>query len=194
MARPREFDVETVLREAMDLFWEKGFDGTSFADIEERTGVKKASLFAAYGDKRSLFLKALRAYQEAGRESARVALAKSSPKAAIRAWFAAGVAVGVENDCARRGCFQVNSVVERALRDEDVAALAREHIDQLVDVLAETVGRGQRAGEFRTDAPASDLARYLVTSLHGFSVAAKSGLSGREIDRIAEIALSALEP
>src|SRR5438046_509077 len=50
MARPREFDVETVLHEAMDLFWEKGFDGTSFADIEERTGVKKASLSAAYGD------------------------------------------------------------------------------------------------------------------------------------------------
>ena len=64
MARPREFDVETVLREAMEIFWEKGFNGTSFADIEERTGVKKASLFAAYGDKRSVFLKALRSKQK----------------------------------------------------------------------------------------------------------------------------------
>jgi TetR/AcrR family transcriptional repressor of nem operon len=194
MARPREFDVETVLREAMDIFWEKGFDGTSFADIEERTGVKKASLFAAYGDKRSLFLKALRAYQEAGREASRVVLGVGSPKAAIRTWFAAGAAMGTEKDCARRGCFQVNSVVERALRDADVLALAREHTDRLVDVVAETVGRGQKAGEFRTDAAATDLARYLVTSLHGMSVAAKAGLSGPDIDRIAEIALSALEP
>jgi TetR/AcrR family transcriptional repressor of nem operon len=194
MARPREFDVETVLREAMELFWEKGFDGTSFADIEARTGVKKASLFAAYGDKRSLFLKALRAYQESGRGAARALLTEGSPKAAIRRWFASAVATGMETDCARRGCFQVNSVVERALRDADVLALARENTDHLVDIVAEVVGRGQKAGEFRADVPASDFARYLVTSLHGMSVAAKAGLAGPEMDRIADIALSALEP
>lgn len=194
MARPREFDVEKVLGEAMDVFWEKGFDGTSFADIESRTGVKKASLFAAYGDKRSLYLKALQAYQESGRAAARNLLADGSPKAAVRRWFVSASSGVAKGDCARRGCLQVNSVVERATCDSDVVALAREHTDGLVADVAGVIGRGQKAGEFRADVPASALARYLVTSLHGLSVAAKAGLSGRDIDRVADIALSALEP
>jgi TetR/AcrR family transcriptional regulator, transcriptional repressor for nem operon len=194
MARPREFDVEAVLREAMNVFWEKGFDGASFADIEERTGVKKASLFAAYGDKHSLFLKALQSYQEMGRDMARRQLAASSPKVAIRKWFAAWAAIDRQDDCVRRGCFQVNAVVERARHDAEVLALSREHTSLLLDIVAEVVKRGQKAGEFRTDVPASALAKFLVTSLHGLSVASKAGLSGQDIDRVADITLSALEP
>lgn len=194
MARPREFDVEKVLREAMDVFWEKGFDGTSFADIEARTGVKKASLFAAYGDKRSLFLKALQAYQESGRAEARDLLAKGSPRAAVRRWFTSAASGTAKGDCTRRGCMQVNSIVERASCDEDVVALARESTDRLVAEVAGVIGRGQQAGEFRTDVAAAALARYLVTTLHGLSVAAKAGLAGRDVDRVADIALSALEP
>jgi TetR/AcrR family transcriptional regulator, transcriptional repressor for nem operon len=194
MARPREFDVETVLREAMEIFWEKGFDGTSFADIEERTGVKKASLFAAYGDKNSLFLKALLRYQEAGREATRAQLAKGSPKAAIRRWFAGGIGAGTESGCDRRGCFGVNSVVERGPHDADVLALTREHTNRLVEIIAEAIERGQKAGEFRADEPASALAKYVVTSLHGLSVAAKAGLSNKDMNRVVGIALSALEP
>ncbi len=194
MARPREFDVETVLREAMEVFWEKGFDGTSFADIEARTGVKKASLFAAYGDKRSLYLKALQSYQEASREEGRGLLGKGSPKAAIRRWFLAAAGKMAKGDGARRGCLQVNCVTELAGKDEEIAGIARESTELLVGVIAETIERGQGAGEFRKDVPARTLARYLVTTIHGLSVDGKVGIAGREVDRIAEVALSTLEP
>jgi len=193
MARPREFDVETVLREAMQVFWEKGFDGTSFADIEERTGVKKASLFAAYGDKRTLFMKALTSYHEAGLAAAREALGKGSPKEAIRKWLQKGVVGGAAEGCNRRGCFGVNSVVERALRDSDVLSLTREHVDRLVAIVGEAIERGQRDGEFRTDVSARLLASYLVTAAQGLSVAAKAGMSFEDVDGVATIALSALE-
>jgi AcrR family transcriptional regulator len=193
MARPREFDVEQVLREAMEVFWEKGFDGTSFADVEARTGVKKASLFAAYGDKRSLFLKALAAYQESAREAIRAGLAANPAREAIRCWFAtaAGLAKG---DCARRGCLQVNAIVELGPHDADVAALAREHSTLVRAALAEAIGRGQRDGEFRTDASAETLAGYLVTALNGLSIGGKAGMSADDVDRIADVALSALDP
>ena len=193
MARPREFDVEKVLREAMEVFWEKGFDGTSFADVEARTGVKKASLFAAYGDKRSLFLKALAAYQESAREAIRTGLTAGPPREAIRCWFATA-AGSAKGDCARRGCLQVNAIVELGPHDADVAALAREHSTLVRAALAEAIGRGQRAGELRTDAPAETLAGYLVTALNGLSIGGKAGMSPDDVDRIADVALSALDP
>jgi TetR/AcrR family transcriptional repressor of nem operon len=192
MARPREFDVEKVLHEAMGLFWEKGFEGTSFVDLEARTGIKKASLFAAYGDKRSLFLKALAAYQEVARESTRAVLRNGSPREAIRRWFAAAAGVA-KGECAHRGCMQVNSIVELGPHDAEVAALAREHAELVVDAVAEAIARGQKAGEVRTDVAAKTLAKYLMTALSGLSVGGKSGMTGRDVDRIADVTLSALD-
>lgn len=192
MVRPREFDVDEVLRQAMELFWEKGFDGTSFADIEARTGVKKASLFAAYGDKRSLFLKALAAYQEAGREAGRAKLESGPAREALRAWMA-GAGELSKGECASRGCMQVNSIVELAPHDPQVAELVRQHGELLVDAVARTISRGQKAGELRTDVPARSLAHFLVSSLYGLGVAGKAGLPRREVDRVLEIALSALD-
>jgi TetR/AcrR family transcriptional repressor of nem operon len=192
MARPREFDVDEVLEGAMEVFWEKGFDGASFADIEARTGVKKASLFAAFGDKRELFLKAIRRYQERGRETCRAKLASGSPRAALRAWLgdAAGLAKG---ECGRRGCLQVNTIVELAPHDEGVADVLREHSDHLVEVLVDVIRRGQEAGEFRDDVAAEVLADYLTTALYGLAVAGKATICDARVDAVGEIVLSALE-
>lgn len=194
MARPREFDVEAVLREAMIVFWEKGFEGTSFADIEARTGVKKASLYAAYGDKHSLFLKAMQAYQEQGRADAKGVLAGEDPKQAIRDWYHVAIGGSAKGECAQRGCLQVNTIVELAARDSEVAALAREHAEQMVAMVAATIARGQARGQFRADEQPEALAAFLLTSLHGLSIAGKAGAAGRDVDRIAAITLSALEP
>ena len=60
--RPREFDVDAVLIALMELFWRRGYEGTSLADIVEATGLKKGSLYAAFGDKRDMYLKALAHY------------------------------------------------------------------------------------------------------------------------------------
>lgn len=191
MARPRTFDVDTVLHEAMLVFWEKGFDGTSFADIEARTGVKKASLFAAYGDKRGLFLKALSAYQEEGRTACAAGLAGRSPLAALEQWVAS---ISRPTACTRRGCLSVNTVVELAPHDPEIAALARAHTALMTDQIAAVVGRGQELGEIRRDEDARTLAQLLVATLNGLSVAAKAGMAAQEIDRVGQAALRALQP
>lgn len=192
MGRPREFDVDQVLSEAMEVFWEKGFEGASFADIEARTGVRKASLFAAYGDKRELFLKAIGRYQEAGREACRANLQQGTPKQAVRRWMedVAGLSKGA---CGKRGCFQVNTIVELAPHDDAVADLVREHASALTEVLADAVRRGQASGDFRTDMDARILATYVIASVYGLSVAGKTSLPDRDIDAIVRIVLSALE-
>ena len=192
MARPREFDVERVLAEAMEVFWRHGFEGASFAEIERRTGIKKASLFAAYGDKRSLFCKALGHYQEQSRQACREKLRKGTPKRAIREWFLSAAAMA-KGEAASRGCLQVNTVVELAPHDEDVAALAREHTRLLVEILTEVIAAGQERGEFRSDVPAASLAKYLMSSISGLAVGGKAGIPDRDVDAIANITLSALE-
>jgi TetR/AcrR family transcriptional regulator, transcriptional repressor for nem operon len=192
MARPREFDVDEVLEGAMGVFWEKGFEGASFADIEATTGVKKASLFAAFGDKRQLFLKAIRRYQETSREACREKLSRGSPREALRAWFANAVGMS-KGDCARRGCMQVNTIIELAPHDEAVAEAVREHAERFGDILADAVRRGQTSGEFRDDVDAGVLADYLTASLYGLAVVGKAALPADRVDAIGEMILSTLQ-
>ena len=64
MARPREFDSDVVLTALRDVFWEHGYEGTSYANITAATGLQKGSLYAAYGDKRSLYLEAIGRYDQ----------------------------------------------------------------------------------------------------------------------------------
>ncbi len=192
MARPREFDLDEVLSQVMEIFWKEGYEKTSFAMIEERTGVKKASLCAAFGDKRNLFLTALRHYQESGLRACHKQFDGTPAKLAIRRRLleAAEMVTGAE---ARRGCFQVNCIIEIAPHDPEVAAMVKKHFDQVSAQFAEVIRRGQQDGEFRTDVSASVLAKYVISSLYGLSVAGKAEMSAREIGRIVEVVLSSLE-
>lgn len=191
MGRPREFNMDQVLRNVMEAFWERGYENTSFADIEERTGVKKASLCAAYGDKRSLFLKALQKYQENARRATREILVHGSPKDAIRNWLQTVTnAVCIEG--ADRGCFQVNSLVDRGARDPEVVALSRKHAELMAQMLADVVARGQAAGEFRTDASAETLAGFLQTAIYGLGVTAKTAPSEQQIREVVDFILASL--
>ena len=62
IGRPREFDEDEALAKILDVFWAKGFEGTSMSDLETATGLRKGSLYAAFGDKRAMYLKALALY------------------------------------------------------------------------------------------------------------------------------------
>ncbi|HKX30299.1 MAG TPA: TetR/AcrR family transcriptional regulator [Blastocatellia bacterium] len=192
MARPREFDLDEVLSQIMEIFWKEGYEKTSFAMIEEQTGVKKASLCAAYGDKRNLFLTALRRYQERSLQTCQQQSEQGSATDALRQRLrsAARMASGTE---AQRGCFQVNCIIEIAPHDPEVAALVKAHANRVAAQFAALIRRGQQNGEFRTDTEASILAKYVISSIYGLSVSGKAGMSAREIERIIEVILSSLE-
>ena len=192
MARPREFDLDEVLSQIMEIFWKEGYEKTSFAMIEEQTGVKKASLCAAYGDKRNLFLTALRRYQERSLQTCQQQSEQGSARDALRQRLlsAARMASGTE---AQRGCFQVNCIIEIAPHDPEVAALVKAHANRVAAQFAALIRRGQQNGEFRTDTEASILAKYVISSIYGLSVSGKAGMSAREIERVIEVILSSLE-
>ena len=118
MARPREFDEEAVLDAAMQCFWARGYESTSVKDLIERTGLTAASLYNAYGDKRTMFRTALDRYIES---SIGVRLRRCEalpPRDAIRSFFDDILRRSL-GDRDRKGCMIVNSALEMAPRDRE---------------------------------------------------------------------------
>src|SRR5918995_3102443 len=103
MGRPREFDEDKALAKIMDVFWEKGFEGTSMSDLETATGLRKGSLYAAFGDKRAMYRKSVALYgRTATDESVAVLTGVDAPERRIGKFLQApidAVAVGKYRSC-----------------------------------------------------------------------------------------------
>lgn len=118
MARPRTFDPDKVLDAARDIFWRKGYQATSLDDITAETGLTKPSLYAAFGDKTSLFLKILDRYHERILARSDKMLSDGpSARAAIEAWLISFLPAcsGVKG---RRGCLSINTGADGGLDEE----------------------------------------------------------------------------
>src|SRR5207244_9423107 len=110
VGRPKEFDRDAVLVRARDVFWAKGYDGTSLDDLTEAMGLGRASLYNEFGDKHSLFIQALDRYRRERFAQITEALeSASSARAGIEAVFR-GTVKSLWADCDRRGCLLVNSI------------------------------------------------------------------------------------
>jgi len=164
MARPRSFDIDTALDAALDVFWSHGFEATSITDLTDAMGIQRGSLYQAFGDKKALFLQAMDRYLRKGRATSREALQDAaSPMEGLRAWFELMFA-----SCpSRKGCFAVNSTVELAAHDSDVAKVTSSHWRQMEALLVETIERGQTDGEIRDDLTPRDISRLLLSTLAG---------------------------
>ena len=119
VGRPREFDAGEALAKIMAVFWAQGFEGTSMSDLVAATGLKKGSLYAAFGDKRAMYLKALAVYDRTAIDGAVDTLTGTAAAAQRIAGFLqlAIDAVAVRKD--RRGCFLCNASVDQAVLDSD---------------------------------------------------------------------------
>src|SRR5262245_58847917 len=111
MGRPCEFDEAEVIERAMLAFWRGGYDGTALPDLLRETGIGRQSLYGRFGDKRGLFLRCLRRYQEMRLSWLRERLCDRRP---VGAAFASlfEVAAAAEDDQKRMGCLAVNTVME----------------------------------------------------------------------------------
>ena len=177
MARPREFDLNEALNQAMQAFWSHGYEATSISDLMDAMDLQKGSIYKAFGDKHSLFIAALEHYLEAVHEFDKEILEKTdSPKQGILKWLN----TDLKNVCGqelKRGCLMANALNEKAYTDEDVATLVNAHISKLSKLLAKTIKNGQDLGEFRKDLSASALAQTIIVSLLGMLSLTKGPMS-----------------
>ncbi|MDX2193323.1 MAG: TetR/AcrR family transcriptional regulator [Gemmatimonadales bacterium] len=192
MPRPRLFLESDAVAAVLEVFWRDGYEGASVQALCEAAGVQKGSLYAAFGDKRALFLRALAAYQATMLDAVRARLAGEAPAAERLARWLGGVVRGQCEAGERRGCLVVNTAIELAPRDAEVAALVRAHDSALEAVLREVVQAGIADGSLRAGLDARQSARFLLTTLHGLAVGARAGHGRAWLDGGVTLALAAL--
>jgi TetR/AcrR family transcriptional regulator, transcriptional repressor for nem operon len=172
MARPREFDEEAVLDAAMQCFWTQGYESTSVKDLIERTGLTAASLYNAYGDKRTMFRTALDHYIE-NSVGARIRRSEALPPREALGSFFDDILRRSLGDREHKGCMIVNSALEMAPHDREFRATIADTLRRLESFFLGCVERGQADGTITSSRAAAGLAQHLLGVLMGVRVLAR---------------------
>jgi TetR/AcrR family transcriptional regulator, transcriptional repressor for nem operon len=174
VARPREFSEETALKAAAHRFWMYGYEATSVRDLAQEMGITQASLYNAFGDKRSLFQSALVHYvkNHFGEREKRIEITMG-PRAAIEAFLQEIIEHSV-GDTERKGCMLVNSALEIASHDPDLRFFVASQLERIEDFFLRCVVAGQQAAEISSAQSAGDLVKILLGVHLGIRVLARS--------------------
>ena len=194
MARPREFDDIDALSAVEEQFWNAGYAATSMADLMRASGLGKGSLYAAFGDKRQLFLKVLHRYIANQHEHLRDALGRA-PRAidGLRTLF--DIPLDEASDSgARRGCLLANSTCELSMSDGDVLAMAHQAYETTTELIAECVSRARDEGDLSAETDTTALARSLLTAQQGMLFMSRTGMSSTELEATARALEAQLLP
>jgi TetR/AcrR family transcriptional repressor of nem operon len=194
MARPREFDETAVLDAAVQCFWLRGYEATSVRDLADSMGLTSASLYNAFGDKRSLYRRALNRYLDL---SFRDRLGRFEdqlpPHEAIRAFFAEIIDRSL-GDKQRKGCLLVNSALELAPHDREFGRVIAKVLVQVEAFFRRCVEAGQQAGTVSTLQSAESLGQMLLSVLLGIRVLARSRPERKLLEGLIQPVLAMLEP
>ncbi len=188
MARPREFDEDEALDRAMKVFWSKGYASTSLEDLLTATGIARQSLYGAFGDKHTLFLKALERYLDKNARPLRKML-EDAPSVAqvLQAVFSSIAEQAVMEK--RRGCMLVNAITELVPGDPEVSRLVEANHQFLLSTFRMGLERAAKDGELAPGANVDELAHYLVAAHQGLRVVARVDQSRAHLNAIVKNAL-----
>ncbi|MFE2179234.1 TetR/AcrR family transcriptional regulator [Streptomyces sp. NPDC059455] len=192
MSRPKEFDPDRAVTEAMHVFWTQGYGATSPQQLADRLQIGKGSLYNAFGGKRQLFDLALSRYLDLRVEVLTYWLEATEPAKDL---LREALMFFAESDLAdpdRRGCLVVNSAVEFGRLDEAVATQVRNLFDQVESVFESLVARGQREGDIRSDVDAKTLASMLLNTVTGLHVLSRLEPGPDRMTRIVDATLALL--
>ncbi|MFD2148247.1 TetR/AcrR family transcriptional regulator [Mucilaginibacter antarcticus] len=174
MARTKDFDEAEILKKAIALFWDKGYNGTSMQDLVDGLGISRSSLYDTFGDKHQLYIKALDTYQKNyGGQLCTLIRESQTAEMAIHDLLAM-VVNDLLADKQQRGCFMVNAGIELANHDTEVNQLICQTQNQLEDTFLSVIERGQASGEISPNKNPLALARFLNNTVKGLQVSAKS--------------------
>ena len=188
MGRPREFDLDKALEQALHLFWRKGYEGTSIADLTEAIGITKPSLYAAFGNKEELFRKAFDRYVDGPGGYVQVALAKPTAREVVQhlLYEAADAVTDPDNP---PGCLAVQGALccgntAETIKQELMARRAKGEDD-----LRKRFEQAVAERDLSKETNPLDLARYVSAIVQGMAVQAIGGAGRDDLRRIADITL-----
>ena len=190
VGRPRAFNPDTALEAAMQVFWQKGFEGASLDDLTKAMGMNRPSIYSAFGDKEALFRKALDRYAEGPASFVHHALEEKTARAAAEK-IMRGTVDMVTCPKNPNGCLMVQGALASGVAS---AAVCRDLLSRRelgVTLMRQRFKRAKAEGDLPKHVDPSALARYVATVVHGISVEATAGASRKELHKVVEMAMKA---
>ena len=192
MSRPREFDIDVALNSAMQVFWAKGFELTSLDELCDAMGLGRSSLYAAFGDKYALYLRALDRYEEASALRLNEELTRPVPVREAIAAFVNRIIDDIVSGPGRRGCFIGNCAAALARHDRDTAARVRRSLGRIEAAFRDALGRAKARRELAPKTDIVALARFLTAGIQGLRLLGKVNPDRAALDDIASVMLRCL--
>ncbi|MGE8620120.1 MAG: TetR/AcrR family transcriptional regulator [Achromobacter spanius] len=191
--RPREFDRDLALQQAMLAFWKQGYEGTSMADLVAATGLASARLYAAFGSKQALFREAVARYEAGDGAFAETALqAEDGVRVAIEKLLTDAVLTYTRRG-RPQGCMVVSAATNYAAENEDVMAWLATHRKARTQGIIDRLDSARQAGELKAGTDVQALGDFYAVVLHGLSVQARDGVSKARLLAMITPALCALD-
>jgi TetR/AcrR family transcriptional regulator, copper-responsive repressor len=190
--RPRAYDPDVALRKARDTFWRGGYAATSLDDLAAGMGMNRPSIYAAFGDKRSLYLRALTEYADASRTWLGSALARPrSLQDGLRAVYRYARDYYLAGDDGPRGCFLLGTAVTEAHRDPQVRAIVESTLTAFTETFEERFATADRDGEL-ADAEPNALAHTATAALATLAVRARAGADRAVLDALIDATMDVI--
>ncbi len=170
----KKFDEDKVLNEAMKAFWQNGYGGTSMKQLIGCMGLNPGSIYAAFGDKRTLFFRVMNCYTNQVREKHRELKKQHTPRGFILALFDE-MNTAIHAKPKHDGCFMVNTAVDIAPQDKEIRQYTSQWFEELEEFFQQIIIEAQELGEIRRDLDSGKAARNLIALVCGAQVLARVG-------------------
>lgn len=190
--RPLQFSPDSVVDEAMGVFWQHGFENTSMDDLQAATGLSRSSLYNTFGSKRALFERAMDRYSQERSAPCIASLHDGSGGLEDIDAFLTALVRAVCKPASRRGCFMVNAAVEFGTADSAVARTSAAYFSRVQAAFATALRRAARLGQIDAK-KVPGRARLLLAIAMGINVQARAGASKRDLEDLLEVARGQLQ-
>jgi len=188
--RPRTYDPETALAQAMAVFWNAGYSATSLEDLSAATGMNRPSLYGAFGDKRALYRTLLHRYRAIARAGMQDGLRYDLPlREALRRVYHSALALYLPRQAAARGCFLIGTALTQSVLDGEVRTNLAEGLDEIEDAFQRRLRFARKRGEIPRGSDPAALASMASAALYSLAIRSRSGSSRAALLRIANSAL-----
>jgi AcrR family transcriptional regulator len=192
--RPRAYDPKTALQQALGVFWNTGYSGASLDSIATAAGMNRPSLYAAFGDKHALYIKALEQYWESAAASMHDALADlNRPLAeALMLFYEGQLSIYFSGEGHPRGCFAIGTATTEAVEDVEIREALSALISKLDVDLEIRLRAAVHTGELPDDVDPVALAALAAAMLYSIAIRARAGKSRAELTQLARHAVSVI--
>ncbi|OBU05224.1 TetR/AcrR family transcriptional regulator [Morganella psychrotolerans] len=186
--RPREFDREEALRKAKQVFWQRGYEGTSISDLVTVLGIASARIYAAFGSKENLFREAVALYLSEEGAFADAAMQEPDTRQAIKQLLVRAVETYTREN-QPHGCMVVLSLTNYASDNEALMTWLADSRRERTAGIIQRIQQGVQSGDLPATTDAQALGDYIATLLHGISIQARDGVSRARLLTMADIAM-----